>query len=72
MLFVRPDQRRTGTAGLLHDAILQRARQAGHRRLSVHASHLARRFLAKRGWNFVRTETVNIHGVKLEHHYMTL
>jgi len=59
MLFVRPDQRRTGTAGLLHDAILQRARQAGHRRLSVHASHLARRFLAKRGWNFVRTETVN-------------
>ncbi|MGY6663307.1 MAG: GNAT family N-acetyltransferase [Glycocaulis sp.] len=72
MLFVRPGQRRTGTAGALHDALLERAVSNGHAGLSVHASHLARRFLAKRRWQFVRTETVNLHGVTLEHHYMTL
>lgn len=72
MLFVRPDQRRAGTAGALHGALLTRAREAGHGQLSVHASHLARRFLAKRGWQFVRTETVTLDGVELEHHFMTL
>lgn len=72
LLFVRPDQRRRGTAGALHDGVLARAVSAGHTSLSVHASHLARRFLTKRGWVFVRTETVNLHGVTLEHHYMTL
>ncbi|AZU03346.1 GCN5-like N-acetyltransferase [Glycocaulis alkaliphilus] len=72
MLFVRPDQRRRGTAGALHDALLERAVSNGHAGLSVHASHLARRFLAKRNWQLVRTETVNLHGVTLEHHYMTL
>lgn len=72
MLFVRPDQRRRGTAEALHDALVERAASDGHAGLSVHASHLARRFLAKHGWQFVRTETVNLHGVTLEHHYMTL
>lgn len=72
MLFVRPDQRRTGTAGALHDTLLDHAMAAGHAGLSVHASHLARRFLEKRGWTYVRTETVNLHGVTLEHHYMML
>lgn len=72
MLFVRPDQRRRGTAGVLHDALLRRAVSDGHLKLSVHASHLARRFLSRRGWLYVRTETVNLHGEALEHHYMTL
>lgn len=71
MLFVRPDQRRAGIAGALHDALLARAADAGLGHLSVHASHLARRFLAKRGWQFVRTETVELEGVRLEHHFMT-
>lgn len=72
MLFVCPDQRRNGTADALHDALLSRAAADGHAGLSVYASHLARRFLARRGWQYVRTETVNLHGVTLEHHYMTL
>lgn len=72
MLFVRPDQRRAGTAGALHDALVARAAQMGHARLSVHASHLARRFLAKRGWQFEQTEQVTLEGVMLEHHLMTL
>lgn len=72
MLFVRPDQRRTGTAGALHDALLTRATDLGHVRLTVHASHLARRFLAKRGWRFDHTEQVTLDGVRLEHHLMTL
>lgn len=72
MLFILPSRRRSPIAGALHDAILDRARLAGHKRLSVHASDLARSFLAKRGWSFVRTETVTLHAVKLEHHYMTL
>lgn len=72
MLFVRPDQRRTGTAGALHEALLARAEAMGHVRLTVHASHLARRFLAKRGWRFEHTEQVTLDGVRLEHHLMTL
>ncbi len=72
MLVVRPDQRRAGTAGALHDALLGRAVKAGHVRLSVHASHLARRFLAKRDWRFEHTEQVTLDGVVLEHHLMTL
>lgn len=72
MLFVRPDQRRAGTAGGLHEALLARARDLGHVRLTVHASHLARRFLAKRSWRFEHTEQVTLDGVRLEHHLMTL
>ncbi|MGP1273831.1 MAG: GNAT family N-acetyltransferase [Caulobacterales bacterium] len=72
MLFVRPEERGKGLAGALHDALIERARAAGHANLSVHASHLARRFLGRRGWTFIRTETVNLGGVRMEHHYMAL
>jgi putative acetyltransferase len=50
MAFVRPDRRRTGTAALLYDAILAEAQARGLPRMTVLASRLMERFLAKRGW----------------------
>ena len=50
MAFVRPEQRGTGLAGDLLAVLENRARAAGHARLTVRASHLARPFLARHGW----------------------
>jgi putative acetyltransferase len=50
MAFVRPDRRRTGTAALLYDAIVDRARDLGLDRMTVLASRLMERFLLMRGW----------------------
>jgi GNAT superfamily N-acetyltransferase len=52
-LFVRPPHWGSGLAGVLHDAFLDRAREAGHARaqLRTPAAHgRARRFYARRGW----------------------
>lgn len=50
MAFVRPDRRRTGTAALLYDAMLDTARSRGLPQMTVLASRLMERFLQKRGW----------------------
>lgn len=50
MAFVRADRRRTPTAALLHDAILAEAQRRALPRLTVLASRLMERFLAKCGW----------------------
>lgn len=50
MAFVRPDRRRSGTAALLYDAILDEARARHLPRMTVLASRLMERFLTKRGW----------------------
>ncbi|WP_347312965.1 GNAT family N-acetyltransferase [Defluviimonas sp. SAOS-178_SWC] len=50
MAFVRPEWRQTGLADRLHAAILAEARAQGMPRLTVWASRLARRFLARHGW----------------------
>lgn len=64
-LFVRPEWRGTGLAAALYDRMADWAAAAGHDRLTVHASHLSRRFLARRGWQVVARESVARHGVDL-------
>ncbi len=71
-LYVRPDARATGAAGLLYEAALGHARVAGHCRMTTHASHLARRFLARRGWQVVAPETVMRNGVAIQRFEMAL
>jgi len=50
MAFVLPEEMGRGTARALHDAVLADARAAGLTRLTVRASHLARRFFGRHGW----------------------
>ena len=50
MAFVRPDRRRSGLADRLYDAILAEARARQMQTLTVWASRLFRRFLARREW----------------------
>ncbi len=70
LAFVRPDRKGGGLAARLHDAILAAARDQGLSALTVDASHLARRFLEKRGWRLVETRTVERRGVTLKNHRM--
>ncbi|MCR9128213.1 MAG: GNAT family N-acetyltransferase [Alphaproteobacteria bacterium] len=72
LAFVRPDRKGDGLAGRLHDALIEAASAAGLKTLTVEASHLMRRFLDKRGWSFVETQTVHPDGVAMENHRMVL
>lgn len=72
LAFVRSDRIGDGVAGRLYDALLQTARTAGLERLSVEASHPMRRFLEKRSWTLVKTQTVRPNGVAMENHVMVL
>ncbi|MGI1661131.1 GNAT family N-acetyltransferase [Palleronia sp. KMU-117] len=66
LFFVRPAARRGPTAPALYDRMLAHARAEGRRRLTTHASHLARRFLERRGWQVVAREETERGGVLLE------
>ena len=72
MAFVLPEEMGRGTAAALYDALLARARGAGLQRLTVHASHLARPFLERRGWQAETAETVALRGQRLERFVMSL
>lgn len=72
LAFVRPDRKGDGLAGRLHDASIKAARASGLKTLTVEASHLMRRFLDKRGWTFIETQTVHPNGVAMENHRMVL
>lgn len=50
MAFVLPDEMGRGTSTALYETLIAQARSAGLTRLTVLASHLARRFFAKKGW----------------------
>lgn len=50
LLFVMPDYRGSGLANRLCDALVEQARALGLRRMTVKASRLAERFLARQGW----------------------
>lgn len=72
LAFVRPDQMGQGTATRLHTEILKAAGRKGLSQLTVEASHLARRFFSKHGWQVIETQTVYAQGVALENHKMVL
>lgn len=66
MAFVLPEEMGRGTAAALLDALVARARAAGLGRLTCHASHLARPFLARRGWRVLASERVARNGQHLD------
>ena len=58
MAFVIPEVMGNGTAALLYDRMMARAKAAGLTRFTVRAAHQSRRFLSRRGWQLDRMETV--------------
>jgi putative acetyltransferase len=72
MAFVLPEARGTGVADALYAALLDHARAEGINRLTVHASHLARRFFLKRGWQVDAAEDYPLRGQTLERFAMSL
>ena len=72
MAFVLPEVMGQGHAAALYDTIIARAKAAGLTRLTVHASHLARRFFARRGWQVDAVEQHPVRGQRLERFAMSL
>jgi putative acetyltransferase len=72
LFFVRPAARPLGTAALLYDRLLAAAREQGHPRLTTDASHLARRFLERRGWSVRQEERAMRNGIWLTRFRMTV
>ncbi|MEO1704823.1 MAG: GNAT family N-acetyltransferase [Pseudomonadota bacterium] len=58
MAFVAPEQRGRGVAQQLYAALLNRAHVLGLGQLTTHASHLARPFFLRQGWEVEAAETV--------------
>ena len=72
MAFVLPEEMGKGTAAALHGGILAEARQLGLTRMTVHASHLARRFFLKQGWRVVWMENHAADGEVFERFFMVV
>lgn len=72
LFFVRPEARLLGVAAKLYEALINTARDGGHTRLTTHASHLARRFLERRGWRVTGEERALRNGVFLTRFAMEL
>lgn len=64
--FVRPDARASGLAATLYDRMLDLAEARGQARLTTFASHLARSFLERRGWQVIEGESALRNGVELK------
>jgi putative acetyltransferase len=65
LFFVRPAARRLGVAALLYERLVPAARADGYATLTTDASHLARRFLERRGWRVQEEERAMRNGVWL-------
>ena len=72
MAFVHPRWMGRGLAQALYDPLLAKARARGICRMTAHASHLARPFLARNGWRVDYPETVTRNGVALDRFAMSL
>lgn len=72
MAFVLPEVMGKGHAALLYDGLIAHASGLGLPRLTVHASHLARRFFGRRGWQVDMAEVVEIGDQKLTRFAMSL
>jgi putative acetyltransferase len=70
LAFVRPDTMGSGVARMLYDQLEQFALDQQYLRLYSEASHLARRFFARRGWRLVKTQSVVSNGVTMQNHQM--
>lgn len=70
--YVTPDHMGTGVAAALHAALLAWAHSAGLSQLHTEASHFARRFFQRVGWQLVGPETVIRNGQQLERFRLVL
>ncbi len=70
LVFVAPDLIGKGVARQLYAGVENVARKAGIQKLSVQASHMARRFFERQGWSVVRQQTVTLRGVALTNFVM--
>lgn len=69
--YVALEEMGKGTAGRLYAAMEANARAQGLAHLDTEASHLARRFFLKRGWQVDARQTVIRHGVGIENFRMS-
>lgn len=72
MAFVLPEAMGKGVAAALYQALVSRARSAGLSRLTVRASHPARRFFTKRGWQTDAFESFEADGQVYETYLMSV
>lgn len=72
MAFVAPEVMGTGVAAALYDTLIGHAQAQGLTTLGTHASHLARRFFARRGWQVVETQQHPVGDQTLERFAMSL
>jgi len=72
LAFVRPRWMGRAVAQAVYERILERARRTGLPRLTAHASHLARRFFARNGWQVDATEIIDRNGESLTRFAMSL
>ncbi|MEP2506085.1 MAG: GNAT family N-acetyltransferase [Paracoccaceae bacterium] len=72
MAFVMPEAKGSGVADALYAALITQATASGLGTLTVHASHLARRFLAKHGWQEDYAENHTLNGQVIERFHMSL
>lgn len=69
--YVAPNEMGKGTAGVLYEACEAEARRLGLTILDTEASHLAKRFFEKRGWQVDARQTVIRNGVGIENFRMS-
>ncbi len=72
LAFVLPEWMGQGVAQALYDQLLEWARRNGLTRLTAHASHFARRFFDKQGWQVDHPEIIARNGQELERFIMSL
>ncbi|WP_298292740.1 GNAT family N-acetyltransferase [uncultured Litoreibacter sp.] len=65
MAYVAPDKMGTGTASDLYDKIEAEARKQGFTMMTTEASHLAKSFFAKQGWQVEAAQVVTRNGVEI-------
>ena len=71
LAFVHPQWMRRGVAQALYEETHFRARTRALPRLTAHASHLARAFFARNGWQIDGTERVERNGERLQRFTMS-
>lgn len=65
LAFVLPEAMGTGVAAAVHDRMLAEAEARNLSRLTTEASHLARRFFIKQGWQELGEVKVSLGGINL-------
>ena len=72
MAFVVPDAKGTGVTDALYVALIEQAKAESLGNLTAHASHLARRFFTKHGWQVDYAEDFPLNGQVFERFHMSL